>query len=92
MQNNNKTVGEVGRGGGGRRRVAGGGHGGRGMGEWEEGGGGCRGRERINAINLQLITHQLTPGQLVASQRLGNMRNACGSCVCVCIAHTVPLH
>lgn len=46
-----------------------------------------RGRQHINAINLQLITHQLTPGQLVASEQADNMLNACEPCVYI---HDVP--
>lgn len=44
-----------------------------------------RGRQRINAINLQLITHQLTPGQLVASEQPDNMQSACEPCVYIYI-------
>lgn len=45
------------------------------------------GSQRINAINLQLITHQLTPGQLVASEQPDNMLNACEPCVYI---HNAP--
>lgn len=51
-----------------------------------------RGRQRINAINLQLITHQLTPGQLVASEQPDNMQSACEPCVYIYIHARTPIH
>lgn len=84
MQNNNKTVEGVRRRGGEVGWVGGGGRGGAGA-------RGGRGRQRINAINLQLITHQLTPGQLVASEQPDNMQNACEPCVYTHARVTVSL-